>query len=126
MPSMFVHRTSEPSEKKPLILYQYSKLRSRSSVQRSLEGFSGILISDAFSCYKAVDKEEPDIRAAFCWAHARRDYADALKALKGDAKDLALETIAPKTLTQIAAIRRFYPLCRLTMRGFVIRSLPRY
>ena len=61
-------------------------------------------MSDAFSGYKALDKEEPDIRAAFCWAHARRDYADALKALKGDAKDLAHETIAHKALTQISAI----------------------
>ena len=101
---MFVYRTSELSVGKPVILYQYSKTRSRSSVQRFLEGFSGILMSDAFSGYKALDKEEPDIRAAFCWAHARRDYADALKALKGDAKDLAHETIAHKALTQIAAI----------------------
>ena len=101
---MFVYRTSELSVEKPVILYQYSKTRSRSSVQRFLEGFSGILVSDAFSGYKALDKEEPDIRAAFCWAHARRDYADALKALKGDAKDLAHETIAHKALTQIAAI----------------------
>ena len=101
---MFVYRTSELSVGKPVILYQYSKTRSRSSVQRFLEGFSGILVSDAFSGYKALDKEEPDIRAAFCWAHARRDYADALKALKGDAKDLAHETIAHKALTQIAAI----------------------
>ena len=101
---MFVYRTSELSVEKPVILYQYSKTRSRSSVQRFLEGFSGILMSDAFSGYKALDKEEPDIRAAFCWAHARRDYADALKALKGDAKDLAHETIAHKALTQISAI----------------------
>ena len=101
---MFVYRTSELSVGKPVILYQYSKTRSRSSVQRFLEGFSGILVSDAFSGYKALDKEEPDIRAAFCWAHARRDYADALKALKGDAKDLAHETIAHKALTQISAI----------------------
>ena len=40
----------------------------------------------------------------FCWAHARRDYADALKALKGDAKELAHETVAHKALVQIAAI----------------------
>ena len=34
---MFVYRTSELSVGKPVILYQYSKTRSRSSVQRFLE-----------------------------------------------------------------------------------------
>jgi len=78
--------------------------RSRSNVQRFLKGFSGVLESDAFSGYKALDKEEPEIRAAFCWAHARRDYADALKTLKDEDKQYASETVAHKALVQIAAI----------------------
>ena len=101
---MFVYRTSEHATEKPVILYQYGKVRSKSNIQKFLKDFSGILVSDAFSGYKALEKEEPGIRAAFCWAHARRDYADALKALKGDAKELAHETVAHKALMQIAAI----------------------
>ena len=62
------------------------------------------MVSDAFSGYKSLDKNDENIRSAFCWAHARRDYADALKALKGDAKELAHETVAHKALVQIAAI----------------------
>ena len=101
---MFVYRTSELSPGHPVVLYQYGKTRSKRNVQKFLEGFSGILESDAFSGYKSLDKEEPDIRAAFCWAHARRDYADALKALKDDDKEYASETVAHKALVQIAAI----------------------
>ena len=101
---MFVCRTSELSTGHPVVLYQYGKTRSRSNIQRFLKGFSGTLVSDAFSGYKALDKEEPDIRAAFCWAHARRDYADALKALKGEDREYASETVAHKALVQIAAI----------------------
>lgn len=37
-------------------------------------------------------------------AHARRDYADALKALKDEDKEYASETVAHKALVQIAAI----------------------
>ena len=37
-------------------------------------------------------------------AHARRDYADALKALKDEDKQYAAETVAHKALVQIAAI----------------------
>ena len=101
---MFVYRTSELSDGNPVVLYQYGKTRSKSNIQRFLNGFSGTLVSDAYSGYKALDKEEPDIRAAFCWAHARRDYADALKALKGEDKEHASETVAYKALVQIAAI----------------------
>ena len=79
---MFVYRTSEHYKEQPVILYQYAMPRSKSNVQRFLSGFTGTLVSDAFSGYKALDKEEPEIRSAFCWAHARRDYADAPKTLK--------------------------------------------
>ena len=101
---MFVYRTSELSKGKPVILYQYGKTRSKSNIQKFLEGFSGTLVSDAFSGYKSLDKNDENIRSAFCWAHARRDYADALKALKGDAKEVAGETIAHKALVQIGQI----------------------
>ena len=101
---MFVYRTSEHCKEKPVILYQYGKTRSKSNIQKFLEGFSGILVSDAFSGYKSLDKNDENIHSAFCWAHARRDYADALKALKGDAKELAYDTVAHKALVQIAAI----------------------
>ena len=101
---MFVYRTSEHCKEKPVILYQYGKTRSKSNIQKFLEGFSGIMVSDAFSAYKSLDKNDENIHSAFCWAHTRRDYADALKALKGDAKELAHETVAHKALVQIAAI----------------------
>lgn len=101
---MFVYRTSEHCKEKPVILYQYGKTRSKSNIQKFLEGFSGTLVSDAFSGYKSLDKNDENIRSAFCWAHARRDYTDALKALKGEDKSYAHETVAHKALVQIAAI----------------------
>ena len=101
---MFVYRTSEHCKEKPVILYQYGKTRSKSNIQKFLNGFSGTLVSDAFSGYKSLDKNDENIHSAFCWAHARRDYADALKALKGGAKELAHDTVAHKALVQIAAI----------------------
>ena len=101
---MFVYRTAEHCKEKPVILYQYGRTRSKSNIQKFLKGFSGILVSDAFSGYKSLDKNDENIRSVFCWAHARRDYADALNALKGDAKELAHDTVAHKALVQIAAI----------------------
>ena len=101
---MFVYRTSELSKEHPVILYDYQSTRSSKHVLEVLKGFSGILESDAFSGYKSLDRTEARIQAAFCWAHARRDYADALKALKGDAKKDAGGSVANKALVQIAGI----------------------
>ena len=100
----FVYRTSELSDGKPVVLYQYGKTRSKRNIQKFLQGFSGTLVSDAFSGYRSLDQNDENIHSAFCWAHARRDYADALKALKGEAKELAHETIAHIALVQIAQI----------------------
>lgn len=101
---MFVYRTSELRKEHPVILYQYEKTRSSKNALAFLKGFSGVLESDAFSGYKAMDKSQDNIQAAFCWAHARRDFADALKALKGKEKELAAETTAYKALVQIGQI----------------------
>ena len=101
---MFVYRTSELSKVPTVILYDYQATRSSKHVLEVLKGFSGVLESDAFSGYKSLDRTEESIQAAFCWAHARRDYADALKALKGDAQKDAAESIANKALVQIAGI----------------------
>ena len=73
---MFVYRTSEMVKENPVILYKYEKTRSSKLAAAFLEGLSGILESDAFSGYKTLDHAENDIQAAFCWAHARRDFAD--------------------------------------------------
>ena len=47
--------------------------------------------------YHLVDKKLPDVTNANCWAHARRDFADAVKAM--DKKDPS-------------AVRQFGRICR--------------
>lgn len=101
---MFVYRTSELLPDKPVILYKYEKTRGHTHAAEFLKGFSGTLVSDAFSGYKALEREEKTIQAAFCWAHARRDFTDALKALKGPAKKHAKKSVAHKALQLIARI----------------------
>ena len=101
---MFVYRTSELEKERPVILYDYQATRSSKHVLEVLKGFSGTLESDAFSGYKSLDRNVEGIQAAFCWAHARRDFTDALKALKGDSKKFAASTVAHKALVQIAKI----------------------
>ena len=101
---MFVYRTSELQKENPVILYKYEKTRGHEHAKEFLNGFNGTVVSDAFSGYKALERENEGIISAFCWAHARRSYADALKALKGPEKKHSKDTVAHKALIKIGNI----------------------
>ena len=58
---MFVYRTSEHCKEKLVILYQYGKTRSKSNIQKFLSGFSGTLVSDVFSGYKSLDRNDENM-----------------------------------------------------------------
>ena len=92
---MFVYRSGEMSKETGIVLYDYQKTRNADHLEEFLKQFSGILVSDAYSGYHALDKRREDIRIAHCWAHARRDFADAVKLLKkgGPSKQRIKKTI---------------------------------
>lgn len=46
--------------------------------------FSGTLVSDAFSGYKSLDKNNENIHSAFYWDYSQGDYAKTLTALIGE------------------------------------------
>ena len=103
---MFVYRSSELEKKRVIVLYDYQKTRNSEHVLNYLKGFSGTVVSDAFSGYHAVDrKQDIPIRNANCWAHARRSFADALKAIKksGPSKQRVKKSIAYQALDRIAS-----------------------
>lgn len=101
---MWLYRTGEYNDSTPIVLYEYQKTRSAEHPQKFLKDFSGILVCDGYSAYHKLDKENEQIRVANCWAHARRRYANALKAFKGPNKQAAKKTLAHKALTMIAKI----------------------
>lgn len=101
---MWVYRTGKYYKDTPIILYDYQKTRSHEHPEKFLKGFEGLLVSDAYSAYRQLDKEQETISFSACWAHARRRFSEAVKALPKDKKDSAKETIAYQALTRIAAI----------------------
>ncbi|WKY46607.1 IS66 family transposase [Eubacteriaceae bacterium ES3] len=68
---------------KPMALFEYQPSRSGKHPKNFLENFKGILQTDGYDGYNSVT----DITRVCCFAHARRQYTDALKALpKGTIK----------------------------------------
>lgn len=60
----------------PIILYDYRETRAGENPKEFLTGFKGYLQVDGYAGYHKVQ----DITLVGCWAHARREFTDALKA----------------------------------------------
>ena len=85
-------------------MYEYQRTRKADHPEEFLKDFKGIVVCDGYSAYRKLDRENPDIVFAGCWSHARRRFAEALKALPKAVQKNAKETIAYEAVSRIAAI----------------------
>ena len=82
---MWVYHTSPEHGSPPVYLYQYSPTRKTENPRNFLKGYCGILVTDGYQVYHALEKEcGGDLKVAGCWAHAKRKYAELRKSLKPD------------------------------------------
>jgi len=75
---MWLFRTGRASP--PIVLYDYQTTRASKHPSRFLSGFKGYLHVDGYAGYSALS----DVTLVGCWAHARRKFDEALKALPPD------------------------------------------
>ncbi|MGI6650122.1 MAG: IS66 family transposase [Bacillota bacterium] len=72
---LWLYRTGRDGP--PIVLYDYQTTRASKHPRRFLAGFKGYLHVDGYAGYN----ELPDVTLVGCWAHARRKFDEALKAL---------------------------------------------
>jgi len=72
---MWLYRTGRGED--PIILYDYQTTRAGKHPARFLEKFKGYLHVDGYEGYTSL----PEVKLVGCWAHARRYFVDALKAM---------------------------------------------
>ena len=100
---MWVYRTGSMAPGKQIILYEYQKTRNTSHPREFLKDFHGICVTDGYQVYHTLEREREDLRIAGCWAHARRRYDEAVKALPKAARK---GSKAYEALAMIQAIYR--------------------
>jgi len=76
----------------PIVLYEYQPTRSSSHPKKFLSGWEGFLHTDGYKGYHQL----PDVIIVACFAHARRKFNDALKAMP---MNLRAGSMAEKGLT---------------------------
>lgn len=101
---MWVHLTGELSDVPPIVVYEYQKTRHSDHPKKYYKNFNGILMTDGLEQYHKLAREQEGITNANCFAHARRHFANAIKAMgKGNAGAVK-SSAAYKALVRIAAI----------------------
>lgn len=98
---MWIYRTGK-NYKEAIVLYEYQKDRKADHPEEFLKGFQGVCITDGYQAYHSLEEKTLGLIIAGCWAHARRKYAEALKAIRD--KEKRKGTLAYDALKQVGAI----------------------
>lgn len=98
---MWVYRTGEMYPEKAAVLYEYQKTRKADHPKEFLKDFKGVVVTDGYEVYHSLERQRQDLTIAGCWSHARRRFAEVVKAF---GKEDSRSSIAKDALIQIAAI----------------------
>ncbi len=104
---MWLYRSGRDSPH-PVVLFDYQPGRGQIYPQAFLSGFKGYLHADGYAAYETLD----DVRLVGCWAHARRQFDEAIKLLPKAKQQTG------KGMVAINLIQKLYRLEK------VIRALP--
>lgn len=99
---MWVHRSGEFYSDRPIVIYEYQKGRDHQKPLYFYKDYKGILVTDSLQQYHLVDKKLPDVTNANCWAHARRAFADAVKAMDKKEPQIVRQSVAYQALQKIS------------------------
>lgn len=127
---MWVHLTGELSPVPRIIVYEYQKTRHSDHPKEYYKDFSGVLMTDGLEQYHKLAREREGLINANCLAHARRHFANAIKAM-GKGNEAAIKaSVAYKALVRIGAIydlegtlKNLTPEARLKERQSSIKPL---
>ncbi len=101
---MWVHLTGELSPVPKIVVYEYQKTRHSDHPREYYKDFRGVLMTDGLEQYHKLAREQKGIINANCLAHARRHFANAMKAMGKGNQEAVKSSAAYKALVRIGAI----------------------
>ena len=85
----------------PIVLFDWQPSRRADHSREFLRDFSGIVITDVYQVYHKLSRERQDLTVAGCWVHARRPFAEFIKAVD---EETASKTVARQAYDMITEI----------------------
>ena len=99
---MWVHRSGEYYKDRLIVLYEYQKTRDHDHPEQYYKDFKGVLVTDGLGQYHLIEKNLEGLTNANCWAHCRRSFTNAAKAM--DDRETAKKSVAYQALIRISSI----------------------
>lgn len=101
---MWVFHSPDGNDTHPLFLYEYLGGRNGTVLQNYLAGYEGTLITDGYQPYHTLMKNSDTIKVSGCWAHARRKFAEIMKAAAKGAALTPAQSVAAEAVKRIDAL----------------------
>ncbi len=98
---MWVYRNRPLRNTHPVVLFDWQPSRRSDHPRAFLKDFSGTVVTDGYQVYHKLGKERQDLTIAGCWVHARRRFAEFIKAM--DEKTVS-QTVAQQAYNMITEI----------------------
>jgi transposase len=102
----------------PAAMFYYSRDRCQEHPEEHLVNYTGILQADAYSGYNLVfapERQPEPLTAAYCWAHARREFfelADIEAAARKTAKGKTDVVVSPLAIEAVRRIDELFMIER--------------
>ena len=100
---MWLYRTSG-NEEHPIVLYEYKPNRKTENPEKFLAGFEGYLHTDGYEVYHKLS----GITVVGCWAHARRNFTDAVKIIPEKDRSGTMAAEGLKYIEHLFALEKEY------------------
>lgn len=101
---MWLYRTSGDAEH-PIVLYEYQPDRKAKHPEAFLAGFKGYLHADGYDGYHKLPE---GMTVVGCWAHVRRKFDEALKALPAENREGTLALAGKRYCDQLFELERTF------------------
>jgi transposase len=102
---MWLYHTGRDAARQ-IALYEYQATRDGEHPLNFLKGFVGYLHVDAYAGYRGLEVQ--GVTLVECWAHVRRKFYDALKAVKKEDRDGTASNIGLNYCNELFKLERQY------------------
>lgn len=102
---MWVYRNGSCESEHSVVIYDYQPTRRTDHPEEFLKNYSGTLVTDGYQVYHSLEKRKSDLKVAGCWVHAKRKFAEIVKATGpgdlGGKDDPTIASIATQRISRI-------------------------
>ena len=98
---MWVYRNGACDDKKPVVIYDYQPTRRTDHPEEFLKDYNGTLVTDGYQVYHSLESKRKGLKVAGCWVHAKRKFAEIVKAVDADDSGGIIAVEATKRISEI-------------------------